>query len=130
MCYSQGLLGLGIIRIGKRSNKNVYDFLDKNKEELIVAENSGQGPRLSLWKDLVKTHGLPCWVKTPRVDNDINDIFTRVFNRLGEQEYALLENNCEHFATYCITGVAESYQAKTLEKFCITQENLNKAMER
>ncbi|MBP3611457.1 MAG: lecithin retinol acyltransferase family protein [Lachnospiraceae bacterium] len=34
----------------------------------------------------------------------------RALSRLGEESYHLLSNNCEHFAVWCKTGVAESYQ--------------------
>ena len=33
-------------------------------------------------------------------------------SRLGEEEYNLLFNNCEHFASWCKTGVSESSQVK------------------
>ena len=33
-------------------------------------------------------------------------------SRLGEQEYNLLFNNCEHFASWCKTGISESSQIK------------------
>ncbi|WP_373479327.1 lecithin retinol acyltransferase family protein [Geminocystis sp.] len=36
----------------------------------------------------------------------------RAFSRLGENQYNLLFNNCEHFATWCKTGVSESQQIK------------------
>lgn len=36
----------------------------------------------------------------------------RAFSRLGENKYNLLFNNCEHFATWCKTGVSESQQIK------------------
>ena len=34
----------------------------------------------------------------------------RAKSRLGESEYNLLLNNCEHFAIWCKTGVSKSYQ--------------------
>ena len=34
----------------------------------------------------------------------------RAYSRLGEDEYSLLFNNCEHFAVWCKTGVSLSYQ--------------------
>jgi len=34
----------------------------------------------------------------------------RALSRVGEENYNLLSNNCEHFAVWCKTGVAESYQ--------------------
>lgn len=36
----------------------------------------------------------------------------RAESRLGERRYNLLFNNCEHFATWCKTGVSESQQVK------------------
>lgn len=37
-------------------------------------------------------------------------VVKRAFSRLGENKYNLLFNNCEHFATWCKTGVSESQQ--------------------
>ena len=34
----------------------------------------------------------------------------RAESRLGEHKYNLLFNNCEHFATWCVTGVSHSQQ--------------------
>lgn len=39
-------------------------------------------------------------------------VVQRALSRLGEQEYNLLFNNCEHFATWCKTGVNYSQQVK------------------
>ncbi|MBE5871055.1 MAG: phosphatidylcholine--retinol O-acyltransferase [Lachnospiraceae bacterium] len=36
----------------------------------------------------------------------------RAKSRLGEEEYHLAINNCEHFALWCKTGVSQSYQVK------------------
>ncbi|MBE9125626.1 lecithin retinol acyltransferase family protein [Coleofasciculus sp. LEGE 07081] len=36
----------------------------------------------------------------------------RAGSRLGERKYNLLYNNCEHFATWCKTGVNESQQIR------------------
>ncbi len=36
----------------------------------------------------------------------------RAMSRLGENKYNLILNNCEHFATWCKTGVSESKQIK------------------
>ncbi len=37
-------------------------------------------------------------------------VVERAENRLGEQKYNLLFNNCEHFATWCKTGISYSKQ--------------------
>ena len=39
-------------------------------------------------------------------------VVQRAESRLGEKNYNLLFNNCEHFATWCKTGVSESRQVK------------------
>jgi hypothetical protein len=36
----------------------------------------------------------------------------RARSRLGENRYSLLTNNCEHFCTWCIEGVARSEQVR------------------
>lgn len=36
----------------------------------------------------------------------------RARSRLGEENYSLLSNNCEHFAIWCKTGVSRSYQVR------------------
>lgn len=39
-------------------------------------------------------------------------VVQRAESRLGERKYNLLFNNCEHFATWCKTGVSYSQQVK------------------
>lgn len=39
-------------------------------------------------------------------------VIQRAESRLGEQNYNLLFNNCEHFATWCVTGVNKSQQVE------------------
>ncbi len=39
-------------------------------------------------------------------------VVQRAESRLGEQDYNLLFNNCEHFVTWCKTGVINSKQVK------------------
>ncbi|AZB71975.1 lecithin retinol acyltransferase family protein [Synechococcus elongatus] len=46
-------------------------------------------------------------------DCDPADItIERALSRLGEQRYNVLFNNCEHFATWCKTGRANSHQVE------------------
>jgi hypothetical protein len=37
-------------------------------------------------------------------------VIKRAISRLGENKYNLLFNNCEHFATWCKTGISKSQQ--------------------
>lgn len=39
-------------------------------------------------------------------------VVNRAISRLGEKKYNLLFNNCEHFATWCKTGISESQQIR------------------
>jgi len=41
-------------------------------------------------------------------------VMRRATSRLGEKNYNLLFNNCEHFATWCKTGVSESSQVQDI----------------
>lgn len=38
------------------------------------------------------------------------EVIDRAISRLGEDEYNLVTNNCEHFVTWCVGGKAESSQ--------------------
>lgn len=44
-------------------------------------------------------------------------VVARAESRLGEEGYDLIFNNCEHFATWCKTGIHESKQSKNAETF-------------
>lgn len=44
------------------------------------------------------------------------DIVKRAKSRLGEDKYNLYMNNCEHFATWCVTGLHESAQVETVTR--------------
>jgi Lecithin retinol acyltransferase len=44
------------------------------------------------------------------------DIVRRARSRLGERCYDLLENNCEHFCTWCQLGEARSVQIEVMAK--------------
>ena len=37
-------------------------------------------------------------------------------SKLGERNYHLFHNNCEHFATWCKTGIPFSFQVELLKK--------------
>lgn len=40
------------------------------------------------------------------------DAVVRARSRLGEDRYRILTNNCEHFCTWCVEGVARSEQVR------------------
>ena len=52
------------------------------------------------------------------------EIIARARNRLGEEGYNILHNNCEHFAYECCTGKHYSSQEEILQK--MAKEKLGK----
>jgi hypothetical protein len=40
------------------------------------------------------------------------EIVRRARSRLGENDYRLLTNNCEHFCNWCVSGVSHSVQVQ------------------
>ena len=51
---------------------------------------------------------------------DPAQIIQRARSRIGEDQYGLLENNCEHFCEWCSSGVPVSYQIQRLRQFART----------
>jgi hypothetical protein len=49
-------------------------------------------------------------VKHARSDFSPEEVVRRARSRLGENDYRLLTNNCEHFCNWCISGVSRSAQ--------------------
>lgn len=47
----------------------------------------------------------------------------RAKRKLGEKEYNIITNNCEHFAIWCKTGIEESHQVEELVSI-LTENNL------
>ena len=51
------------------------------------------------------------WVRVYKTGRlSVEDTVRRAKSRVGENRYSLLFNNCEHFATWCATGLRESRQ--------------------
>ncbi len=51
------------------------------------------------------------------------EVVSRAKTRIGEKNYDLLQNNCEHFALWCKTGNCKSYQVDNLSEYELTQLN-------
>lgn len=54
--------------------------------------------------------GKPIFFKPQSVSYVPDIVIQRAESRLGEQQYSLLTNNCEHFANWCKTGRNDSEQ--------------------
>ncbi len=44
--------------------------------------------------------------------DDVDTPMSRAESRIGDKEYHLVVNNCEHFATWCCTGRSSSQQVR------------------
>ncbi|KAH7719415.1 NC domain containing protein [Aphelenchoides avenae] len=84
--------------------------------------NSGKSKKNVRKDSLLRTQG-PC-----RVNNSMDEtkapystdvIIDRALQRLGEDEYDLERNNCEHFAKYCRYGVADSEQVRVVRTYAV-----------
>lgn len=71
--------------------------------------------------------GKPVYIRSYPVRYIPETTIQRGESRLGERKYNLLFNNCEHFATWCVTGVSDSRQIRDFIPVInhINVENLN-----
>lgn len=51
------------------------------------------------------------------------EIVQRARDRIGENKYNIIFNNCEHFATWCATGAASSKQVQSTVRIAYTGYN-------
>jgi len=58
-------------------------------------------------------NGFGFWVEEPNKRSfSPEESVERAFSRLGENEYNIIFNNCEHFVNWCISGMHSSAQIK------------------
>ncbi len=87
----------------------VLEFADEKPEETTFLEGVKQilrGEGITLMHNLKRERNYHLYSREETVQ--------RAESRLGETEYRLLTKNCEHFAIWCKTGVAESHQVNAL----------------
>jgi hypothetical protein len=77
----------------------MYDIIRKPVEEVSIEQFAEGRPVF------VVEHGEACL--------HTDEVLSRARSRLGEKRYRLFTNNCEHFAEWCLHGVARSFQAET-----------------
>lgn len=77
--------------------------------------------RQTSWKDFSWSN--PVSVKLYAASFIADVVIERAESRLGEQQYNLLTNNCEHFATWCKVGKSESLQ---INNFGLPSETLER----
>jgi hypothetical protein len=74
-----------------------------------MCENSPPGVRITGYDTFAR--GRPTRVTNPDANAaDRALAVQRALSRVGERRYSLAGNNCEHFTTWCATGIAISQQ--------------------
>lgn len=58
-------------------------------------------------------NGRPIWVQQEQCMFSNEEIIVRALSRVGESQYKILSNNCEHFCNWCING--NSYSTQVVE---------------
>jgi hypothetical protein len=92
--------------------EGVYEHhgIDCGDGTVIHYYKGGEQPTIARTSFDVFARGNPVFVKPVTVSYVPDIVVERAESRLGEQNYNLLTNNCEHFATWCKTGKNESQQ--------------------
>nr|VFJ77523.1 MAG: Lecithin retinol acyltransferase [Candidatus Kentron sp. FW] len=49
-----------------------------------------------------------------------DEIIARAYRRLGEQDYSLVWDNCEHFVNWCRTGESRSQQVDSISEWVVS----------
>ncbi|MFP0198878.1 lecithin retinol acyltransferase family protein [Pseudomonas sp. PHC1] len=60
------------------------------------------------------SNGKPVWIFHEHSNFTNDEIANRAQSRVGECEYKILSNNCEHFCNWCIRGNSQSTQVSEL----------------
>ncbi|AFZ18288.1 lecithin retinol acyltransferase family protein [Allocoleopsis franciscana] len=89
-----------IIHVRQYSEKTVAVALANGKTAVVLAD----GKTIYI-RDLLEKSYSP------------EAVVVRAESRLGEEGYDLIFNNCEHFATWCKTGIHESKQSENAQMF-------------
>jgi len=58
-------------------------------------------------------NGRPVWLCEELGEFAQDEIARRARSRLGERQYRVLSNNCEHYCSWCINGTSYSSQIQT-----------------
>ena len=111
--------------LGNQEEYFICDFSKFYKEPQKHYEVRAQGktlnklidPKLNLSEEFEKANGIYLAFQTERYKlYSPKETVSRAYSRLGETSYDLIKNNCEHFAIWCKTGIAESYQVNSVLK--------------
>lgn len=80
----------------------------------VIANLRKDGIRVCSWDEFASGNKVSvCYhYDEPCYSNE--DIVKRAYSKLGEDNYLILTNNCEHFANWCVTGKEYSKQTRVV----------------
>lgn len=106
-------------------NDTVFFVLNFPNEYAVPEKIYNSDSLKALYSDIIRPEG-----------NDINEFkkkeyhlyspeetVKRAESRIGESEYNLVSNNCEHFAIWCKTGISESHQVNRIINLLSNRKN-------
>ena len=85
-------------------------YLGPDQVAQYGADDDKRLARVEIVSEEAFAHGRPVYVLQRPATFGADEIRRRVESRLGEQDYSLFGNNCEHFVNWCLTGRHESRQ--------------------
>ena len=106
-------MALGVLRSGYNHYGIYAGEVHDTPSVIHYNKRNGVKGRVELTPFREFQKGARCWVDnfgTKYTDAVLEQSFAQAASRLGEQEYDLLINNCEHFASKCVTGKSRSRQ--------------------
>lgn len=102
-------------------SENVADAQECSIHEAPFSEFLGQFMGKATKKFFVLRFNKERWMALERIKLfSLEETFERAVRRIGETNYKLTSNNCEHFAMWCRTGLSTSRQAKLIEELLKT----------
>ena len=102
-------------------SENVADAQDCYIHEAPFSEFLGQFMGKATRKFFVLRFNEERWKAIERIELfSLAQTHARALARIGESDYKLTSNNCEHFAMWCRTGLSTSRQAQMIEELLQT----------
>lgn len=102
-------------------SENVADAQECSIHEAPFSEFLGQFMGVATKRFFVLRFNHDRWKALERVTlYSLEETLERAIRRIGETNYKLTSNNCEHFAMWCRTGLSTSGQAELIEEFLKT----------
>jgi hypothetical protein len=96
------------------------EFIKNSKSYFVVSFTNEKYPvKIQASTNFIANSIFDCGNETFNTVFSAEETLRRAYSRLGEKEYSLIKNNCEHFAMWCKIGVAKSTQVQQMVKHVV-----------